>query len=318
MLITGPEGMHPAHKPGKIILPYTITNQAPVLTHDALTAIPQPIGDFVFVFADKEYEDIVTIQALDETDGQIKELDLEKDVSYHPLENRRIWGTIASVPLYRPPILGKRYVGGNRQEEYVKVLQPPVVVQPGDKVYMHYHSLDENNRLILADGRTVYLVEYGNLFCAVRWHQSTDRALPFRIDNRPDAVKNVKYNSANDTVEFDFMGEHYLRTRAAVFFRREFVMLNGRILVHPKMETWADCFIGGVIGGVQTKLHPEPIKQRGVVMAAGDPYPGESYRATVVAGDEIYFDRECEFENEIEGRPYYVMNMHDVNVKFLH
>jgi co-chaperonin GroES (HSP10) len=301
--------------PKKLILPDGFGSN-PFLQRTDIQKIPVPVGDFIYVFSDKETEDEISIKALNEESGEIENRELYFDTGFHPLKYRRIWGIVASVPARRPPQMGQRIGLNGKVEDYVRIFNPPVEVVPGDKVYFHYNSLDEDSRLILADGRVVYMVEYQNLFCAVRWHSVNAERLEYRMMNEPDLIKRNRIVDAGKEVEIEFNGGVFRLNQMGQAREREIVMLNGRVLVHPKMETWADCFLGGIIGGIQTKLHPEPVKERGIIKEVGNPEEGFIYKSPLNRGDEIYFDKDCEFENIIEDQPYYVMYMRDVIAKF--
>lgn len=130
------------------------------------------------------------ISAKDDTMRQDVKDDIEKE--FNPLKRKRNFGTVISIPktltneikiyqIHPGSPAPQQYISGEDAERldipyncggwkpsYVTCADIVPEVQVGDKVYFHFLTIDESNRLKGDDGGDYYKLRYNNIFCVVR------------------------------------------------------------------------------------------------------------------------------------------------------
>lgn len=188
------------------------------------------------------------------------------------------------TPLKERLRLAPKYNSSNWTPENITLAGHVPEVEVGDRVYFHYNCLlnIENFCWREPDGQLVYQIHYQNMFCAVRQPHAYDDGL-----------------------------------------LREIVMLNGYVLVSKVRDLQEEFDVGGakVSGRMNGKLllieNEEDVKGNtkakylsGILEHVGTSVGEVEY--DIAQGARVLFRPNSQFENEIEGKTYYVMRQWDL------
>ena len=179
---------------------------APILKKESTAPVKaiQFLTNYVVVAVDNEYEDsiktgklnldlFVPKQASGNNDAARRDNNKDDpEREFNPLKRKRNYGTAITVPkelttdikiyqvkesepvsnVYRSGedchALGIPYICGGYTPEWVTCADIVPEVQPGDKVYFHYLTVDGSNEVKGEYGRSYYKLRYNNIFCVVR------------------------------------------------------------------------------------------------------------------------------------------------------
>jgi co-chaperonin GroES (HSP10) len=150
----------------------------------------------------------------------------------------------------------------------------------GDKVYFHYNSIDEDTRIEI-DGDTLYYVPYDMIFCAIRDGE------PYMIGGR--VLCEPYYDK--DLVEIEHLGT---KIRAKISPSGLVTTVTGW---NPDSEDGHNL-------------------SKAVLAYIGKPLIGDN-ELPVKKGDVVYYLKNADFENYIEGKKYFVMMQEDLIMKEL-
>lgn len=263
----------------------------------------KPINDYVFFTCDKEAEDELRLNA-----GLILKIATQAE---HGRFNR-IYGEVIAVPgklshenlfqkatgLPEPKanysgemveelakagyrVTGREYECTPYEREYYKLSDIAMEVMPGDKIYFHFNTIDEENKYTLADGRKIYKVRYDQIICIVR----DGKIIPIGSHVLVSMVWD------EDVVEID--------------------LTNVKIPGHSPVSS-----VKGKINkfNIVTELHEKPKPLEGIVRHIGNSLDGE-VELGIVPGDRVIFLPESDWVNVIEGKEYFVMKQRDLIAK---
>ena len=227
--------------------------------------------DFVYLKVEKERED------------RIGALGLVLDTRYEHGEHNRIWGTVVSVPkklsdaplLYLKEEIGFPYPR-NPEFKFVTLADINPIVKEGDKVYFHFNTISEDNRLkeYFADIHSkIFKVRYDDIMCVVREGNIIMVGSWVLVDKvfDPD-VKEVE--------------------------------VNGHMVMAKTTGS-----------GLVTEIGVKPRPLAGTVVHIGDPFLCDE-ELEIVSGDQVLFTKESDWVNTIEGKEYYVMRQRDIIAKY--
>jgi co-chaperonin GroES (HSP10) len=155
--------------------------------------------NFIFVKIEQEFDDKITSESgklkLDLMSFNQTVVDKDDQVIYNPLEKKRIWGEVVRVPwkLTKDTIIRTespglpepdRYISHDQVQQHgTQLLQYgcyPFVptyktvadihpdVQPGDKIYFHYGTVEKENQINIDNIENLYKLSYQNALCVVR------------------------------------------------------------------------------------------------------------------------------------------------------
>jgi co-chaperonin GroES (HSP10) len=235
----------------------------------------------VIIKARKRRNDEIETNILDQ-DGN--KMVLFKDTSFRPEESAVICGEVVVAP----ETLGghefcREYEGfpvcsGKSEPNVIKYRNLPIEVFNGDKVYFHFHALNDESYLYKEEGFEYFGIDYDQIFCAVR----NGQIIP--ITN----YVLVEPYFGDDVEEFDVPA------------------------VAPGFAPLPSVVKGKkTASGLIADLHEKPRFLEGVVKYVPLMRLGFEY-INVKPGDRIYYTTDSDFENEIEGRNYYVMKLQDI------
>lgn len=263
----------------------------------------QPINDYVFFTISKEYEDELTLK-----NGLVLKVATQADAGRFT----RIYGEVIAVPGkltgeilfqketgYPEPkasysgemieelakfghkLTGYEYECTPYEREYYKLTDIAQEVKPGDRIYFHYNTIDEENKYKLEDGRKIYKVRYDQIICVAR----DGKIIP--------------------------IGSHVLISMVWDEGVVEIDLDNLKIPGHSPVST-----VKGKMSasGLITELHDKPKHLEGIVEHIGKALKGEPV-LDVVPGDKILFLPESDWINVIEGKEYFVMKQRDLIAK---
>jgi co-chaperonin GroES (HSP10) len=229
----------------------------------------------VVIRTKKTKQDEIKLNVLDQSGSNIT---LALDTDFNPEENAVITAEVVAVPekLGNNEVTRKYYgypVCHQVQEERVRYSDLPIEVLVGDKVYFHFHALDEETFLFKEDEFLYFSIEYHQIFCSVRNGEIIPIAGQILVEPY----------YGNDIQEIELPGLTTIKGKTNSF-------------------------------GIITSIHEEPQYLRGVIKHASAPIGFENIELR--SGDHILYTIDSDFENEIEGKKYYVMKSWDVFATF--
>lgn len=253
--------------------------QIRIITHNIVSlyyrTMPEirPIADYVYFKIEKPAEDVL------ETKVGSLYLSVKFDETHNGVattygKNTRIYGEVIAVPtkLSRIPTHGADQWGD--EYRYISDINP--IVRPGDRIYYHFNTISEDNRLkeCFEDFTSkIYKVRYEHIFCLVRDGQIVPVGDYVLVEKTYDTdVQPVDVNGKEVMAKMTGSG------------------LVTEIGVKPKTEVGTVAFIGPPLNG--------------------DPDLG------LTAGDLVLFIKDSDWVNVIEGKEYYIMHQRDIMGKY--
>jgi co-chaperonin GroES (HSP10) len=208
---------------------------------------------------------------------------LLKDTDFEPEKNAVIHGEVVSAPEKLSGVEATREYDGypvrNGKYEFniLKYSDLPVEVLIGDTAYFHFHSLDDESFLYKEEGWLYFTVQYQQIFCAAR--------------------NGIIVPIAGYILVEPFFGDDI----------EEFTIPEVATVLLPVAKT-----VRGKrsASNLITEITDAPRFLEGVVSHASDTIPFVDFN--VKPGDRVIYSIDSDFENEIEGRNYYVMHIWDL------
>lgn len=240
---------------------------------------------------------------------------LIKDTDFEPEKNAVIHGEVVSIPEKLSAMEVTREYDGfpTRRVEVLRYNQLPIEIQVADKVYFHFHSLDNDSLLRKEDGWLYFTVQYHQIFCAVRKSYSVDLDKLEMLGDTKEMLHLLDKDCNNQI--FDEMKKNGgIRELTPVIYP-----IAGHILVDPyfgddveEISVPGMPAIRGKISsfGIITETQERPRYLEGIVKHISKYI--DFVGISVMPGERILYTMESDFENEIEGRKYYVMKIWDL------
>lgn len=233
----------------------------------------EALYDYVYLTVDKEREDTI--------ESKVGSLYLANKFEHG--EYNRIYGTVVSVPkaLSSAPMNYDREPIGypppkDFRHNFVTLSDIDPVVQVGDKIYFHFNTIEEDNRVKqhFADlSSKIFKVRYDNIICLVRDGEIQMVSGWVLVDKVFDP----------DIQEVELDG-HKVKARTTK-------------------------------SGIITEVGVKPKSLIGTIRYIGSPFKCDEDLG-VYPGDQIVFSKESDWVNKIEGHEYYVMRQRDIIAKY--
>lgn len=277
--------------------------------------------------------------------------------TYTQNQRRRHYGTVEAVPLrlteemkvrYEDPGIPEpgRYLTHEQVEEVkrrnkntlvnstysVNIWEPEwktcadfnMEVQVGDKIYFHYLTA-QNDNVIIHNDRKLYKLPYQQAICVVRRAPSTHIAV--NIDFCEQQAEGLVCRDIKGVQPLGYLFPDLTGFDRIVLPKNEgpywvkIIPLAGHVLIEPAWEDGVEDLGDGKRGkisssGLVTELHDKPKYLEGIVRHIPTPMHGECVE--VVPGDRIIYEKNSDWEVEIEGKKYYVMRYWDIMGKLEH
>ena len=202
------------------------------------------------------------------------------DPSFDPQIHIRTYGTVVSVPLHltKRPImqehLGTPSYGESSPYEYRYLSDVQQEVKPGDRIYFHFNTITMRN-MVKEEGehpnRTWYFkVSYDQVICAVREGKIIPIASYALVEPDYETWEDILHPTYSNLKD-----EH------------------GNFIQKPKSE-W-----------IQTKVKPEYHFLTATVKYVGTPLGTD--KCEVEPGQKIWYRRNADWKNKIEGVEYFAI-----------
>lgn len=218
------------------------------------------------------------------TDSSGNPLILLKDTDFEPEKNAIIHAEVVAAPEKLSGVEVTREYDGYplRRDRHEHVLLKyedlPVEIISGDKVYFHFHSLiDDESFLYKENGWLYFVIQYHHIFCAVRGQEIVPIAGYVLVD--------PYFGDDIEDIQVPQVGVGLMPMPTSV---------KGKVSS----------------SGLITELHERPMYLEGVVRHVSKYI--DFVGVDVKPGDRILYTIESDFENEIEGKTYYVMHSWDI------
>ena len=208
---------------------------------------------------------------------------------YRPEHNFKITAEVVSVPdklsqrIFAMNQVGPPMYYEGSPTEVVFTNQIPIIVKPGDIVYLHYNAVNQNYKQPLeivknGDETTIYMkILYERILCIVR----DGEIIP---------------NATWTLVEPDL--ETWDDITIPTYYAPE--LTGGKKVLRPKNE-W-----------IVTKSRPDVKFLQGYLKHVGPPLKGEEL--DLKPDQKVVYKRESEFKVHIEGKDYFLIKQKDIEM----
>lgn len=208
---------------------------------------------------------------------------LLKDTDFEPEQNAVIHGEVVSIPSKLAAIeVTREYDGyplraGKYDYKTLKYSDLPIEIRVGDKAYFHFHSLDDESFLLKEEGWLYFTIQYHQIFCAVR----SEQIIPIA------GYTLIEPYFGNDIEEFSVpeVGPGLLPMPKTVKGKRSASNLITELTEAPRFLEGIVAYVSQTIDFIGFNVNP---------------------------GDRVIYSIDSDFENEIEGRKFYVMHVWDL------
>jgi co-chaperonin GroES (HSP10) len=203
--------------------------------------------------------------------GTSNPLILIKDTDFEPEKNAVIHGEVVSIPKKLSAMEVTREYDGfpTRNVKTLRYNALPIEVEVNDRVYFHFHSLDDQSLLVKEDGWLYFTVQYDQIFCSVRNGVIVPIAGYILVDPY----------FGNDVEEVSVPGMPSIRAK-----------ISASGIIYDRADK--PRYLEGVVRYVSKYI--------------------DFVGISVMPGERVFYTTESDFENEIEGRNYYVMKIWDL------
>jgi co-chaperonin GroES (HSP10) len=295
-----------------------------------------PFNNYIFVSIDEEFESKIAstsgkleLQLMSFKDDIV---DKNDEVVYNVNRKKKNYGTVVGIPreltndvkLFQEHVglpLPTRYVDhdivkkvgvemiqyecGLWEPTYVTLESIEQDVLVGDKIYFHYNTLIEENKVKLSDGSFIYKLAYQNALCVVRKEKRWYNPNEVKAMNEWEKTGSVSEETKKLPEEKVYIDLNWI------------IPVSGNILVEPAYdEDVVD--IGDLKGkvsstGLITEINNKPRYLEGIVKFVSSPLKGDTI--DFKPGDRIIYIKHADWEVTVEGKVYFCMKYWDVIAK---
>ncbi len=291
-------------------------------------------NNYILITIDSEFEDKLSHGSLnlEAVTFNANIVDKNDDVIYNSNAHKRNYGTVVGLPskLTDDLMLYQEHIGEPEPTKYMghdtlkkfRVMKIDYVhyecgvfehkkktaadikmdVMLGDKIYFHFNTLEEENKIKLPDGSRVYKLSYQNAICVVR---------------------NSKYSCDPRELFANLQNKKFIIDSRVEVVHTTIIPIGGRVLIEPFYDEDIQDIDNGqgfvfkgklAPSGLVTEVDSKPRHLEGIVRYLSL-LKGEE--TELEPGDRVIYQSNSDWTVNIEGKDYYCMRTIDIEAKIV-